>query len=748
MSCASPERLQAKDPTNCYDGIKTPRLWCNLGLQVANAAGPGALMNSSLRIAGLAALGMAATISSAQVFVPGTLIIGRSGNGAALGNLGVNGYGLFASSKLIGPSGLLNAFAPDNGTAGTATATSFTTSGSATSDGYIGRGPNGIFLGLGGYSSSSAAGSVATSATVNRRLVGVPFTAGVANNPSYNFSTVTDNTAPNALTGNNCRMMVTADGQNYYIASALGLFYHQAGAANALQLLTTVVSVRQVFIAGGSLWYGTNTGLFRLSGLPTTAGQVGTQVVSGTSLYGVSFLDGQNMLLADDTPTTGGLRLATITGAGVNWGNVSTGLPVTTTQLNNTAIRGLASDGIRAYATNTTTSNNNLLSYPTLSGTPASVTLDAAGTNNAFRGVALAPEPSVVNAAYSGTSGVQRIALRHQGTATDPFVRSVRVANVNFSSWSAAATLATVGYRGQIVDMAVDNVGNTIMLNVVPDATFTGYVYSIIRVSADGTQTDEGPLSAGAPSQVAPTGFIPVAIAGNPSSNSAAVLMWSPAANVARLGIVTLPPAFGGGVTTVADWGPYLAASAAHRAADVAFTSTGTPRILFSTLAAGVGSYEVLNADTASTQSSFCTGGGIANLRALSLTVEPGGNIRLLQSGSDNGRPNQFRVDTATSGSVAPSTVGTQYTQDSSTNNPVTSQPIWNQMWAVSVNWDVALARPNVVLAGSNGSLVPSALTTEPRLNVPGSYRGWALNPANNNVAFATYRFFPGINVN
>jgi len=690
----------------------------------------------------LAAL-VGVSVVNAQ-FTPGTLIVGRAGNGTTYSTSGQGGFSLYSSSKLVGAPSVAYAFPLNNGTAHTAGTNTFTTS-IINDDGKLTRSPNGMFLGVAGFSTSTALNDISSS-SASRRIVQAPFTSNLTNNSSFSFINPTT-----TLGGGDIHSAITLTGAGTWVANVSGLWYFASGSNVGVQILQSPEPVYSFTIAGGNIFYVGNSGWNRINGTPTTAGQVPVNLSSDSTLQMVDFIDGQNAIVA--SWTTDGLRKMSLSSG--NWGTTSGGNALTFTTISAAApdLSNIATDGIRAYSVEYSALDGTVLrGYPSVTGATTPVTLHTAAANTSYRGLALAPEPSIINSDYSGTSGVQRFAMRVPGTASDAYVKAVRIANVSFNipTHRVATTVATVGYKGQIQDMAVDNNGNTLLLNVVPNATFTGYVYSIIRVSADGTQTDEGPLSAGVPSQAAPAGFMPVALAGNPAGGTAAVLLQSTTSNQCQIGLVTLPNAIGSGVSSIANWGAYVSGTGSHRAIDVAYSTSGDLKVLFSGFSGGNGSNEVLSitGSGALASTSFSTMSGIAGLSAQSLAIDSNGDARVLLTGKANGRPNQFRVDTSASGSTSPAAPGSAYTQDSSVNNTVTSQPIYSQMWAIGLNYDAGTSNPIVTFAGSNGSLNSTTLAGDQRLNIPGSFRAWRLSNTTNAAQLATYRFMPGYNLN
>lgn len=694
-------------------------------------------MNNRLRLLAFACAAAVSGAAVAQSFTPGTLILGRVGNGAvAINGDGTGGMAALSIGKTVSTPTVVYTF-PN--AVGTASGTSFTVNGTSLAEGLMFRSPNGVLAVVGGYGAShSTPGSSVGGFVGPRRAAAIPFTGQLINNPNINVDSSSSTATLNGLA---VRGAVSADGLNFWYATSTGLWYVPVGGA-AVQVVATGV-LRNVHIFGGNLYYNTQTQVFRVNGLPTAAGATTTQITGGgtPNLNAFTIVDSTTMLLVDEA---GGTRRVILTG-GATWDTVTT--PQDTTpaanQMNATAARSIATDGHRVYVTNTSGNNNSLLGMAYVpTGTTTTTIIHTSGANFKHTGAALAPEPSFIAADTTAASGVTRFAMRTQGTATDPFIRAVRIANVNTATHGAAATIATVPYRGQIADMAVSSTGQTLLLNVIPNGTFNGWLYSLIRVSADGSTFDEGPITSGVPSAVAEAGFVPIQVDCHPTNPEASVLLWNPTTNTARIHVVNIS-----GVPTVTGLnGPYTAGAAAVRARDIAYSSDGTAHILFSAFTAGTGDYDVQRVTGPTTNAGFATGSQ-PNLMGTSLAFDLTGAARILLTGAANGRPNQMSLVTAPNGSVAPSVVGTSYTLDSTTTNTVTSQPIWNQMWAQGVSWDNGAGTAMVYFAGSNGSLNATALGAEPRLNIPGSFRAWRMASGSNNVNLATYRFFPGLNL-
>lgn len=691
----------------------------------------------------VASLVLSSSVSFGQIFTPGRLIVARVGDGITMDTTGRGGMRLFSSTKLAGaPTQLINFPFETSLNSNTGDANTFTTP-FLEDDAKISRSGNGLFLSVAGYSTSSASVGLSLSAT-SRRIMNLPVTTTLINNPANTVITPTTGVVDGS---GFIYQAATLNGGDAYVSCDLGLYYIAAGATTATRLVTEPVFSFQ--IAGGNIFYVGDSGFNRITGLPTSGTPTVTNLSNDSTFQMVDIVNGTTAIGA--SWDTGGLRRMTLSSG--NWTTTSGGAAITFTTIDSTIARlsNIETDGIRAYSVNYDSGPNTLRGYSTIAGAGTVTTLHAANTLTSYRGLSLAPEASVIGSAYSGTSGVQRVAMRHVGTGTDAYTRSVRVANVSFASSRTATTLATVPYRGHIQDMAVDNNGNTLMLNVVPNTTFTGWVYSIIRVSADGTQTDEGPVNgSGEPIQAAPGALMPVALAAHPTTGQAAVLFQNTTTNQCQIGLVTLPGAIGSGVSTIANWGAYVSSTGAQRAVELAYSATGNLRVLFSEFTGGNGAGQVLtiNSATVNDTTNFSTFSTIAGMQPTGLAFDAAGNARVLQSGAANSRPNVFRVDTSNSGATTLATTGTQYTRDSSTTNTVTSAALFNQGMAIGLSYDRAQSLPVVTLAGTNGSLNSTTLAGDQRLNIPGSFRAWQLNNTTNVAAFSTYRFMPGFNLN
>ena len=368
-----------------------------------------------------------AQAANAGVITAGNLLVSRFGDGTtALGSaataVAINEYTTAASQSSAVQS---IAFA-------TSGANQFTDSGSASSDGYLNT-YNG-YVAISGYNSASGTASVAST---NTKVVQVlDSTGSVVNRAVF----PTTGTMP--FTANNIRSAIATSATNFYATgtgsgtpSTGGAWY--SNSTTYTQVSSTVTgqptNMRNVGIFGGQLYAssasGTSFGINAIgTGLSTSSGNTSSLFINagtGASTYGFVMFDTNSdsimdlAYLADDrTAAGGGLQKWVLSGS--TWTNSWSLLVNATGTLSSTAgsgfagIRGLTGiwdsvNGAQLYATTTETSNNRLISIRDNGSTPTTATnLASAGTNYAFRGVALTPGaiPAPGCAALVGLAGL------------------------------------------------------------------------------------------------------------------------------------------------------------------------------------------------------------------------------------------------------------------------------------------------------------------------------------------------------
>ena len=216
-------------------------------------------------------------------------------------------------------------------------------------------------------------------------------------------------TALNAFSANNPRSVATPDGVNLWIDGAnSGVLYTTLGNASFTTLGTNFTNLRQIGIFGSQLYVSSSSSTLRLgqvgTGLPTMATQTITGLpgfaTSGGSPYGFFFttLNGgtgpDTLYVADDGATPAG-PAAGLTKYSLVGGNWTTSGTVGGAADAYRSVAGVVSGtSVTLYATGNGTKLVTITDSSgyngTFSGTPTS--LATAATNEAFRGVALAPQ--------------------------------------------------------------------------------------------------------------------------------------------------------------------------------------------------------------------------------------------------------------------------------------------------------------------------------------------------------------------
>lgn len=359
--------------------------------------------------------------AQAAPFLPDDVVIYRVGDGSA--TLASAGTAVFLDE--YSPTGtLVQSYALPTAAAGAALP--LVASGSASSEGFLSTSSDGRFLVLTGYDAAAGTTGVAstTSAAVPREVATVSSTGALVQTTLNNFSAT------------NIRSAASPDGSLLYAAGnangILSLTSGSSGTAGTV-ISTTSVNNRTVLTANGQLYLSTSSGTtLRIAtvgtGLPTTTGQTavevsgvpissttGTAVKAPTSFFVASLgAAGDTIYIADgDNNTIEKFSLA---------GGTFT-LKGTATLMGITGITGRTVNGVEQIFETTPTGLYVLADASgaggTLSGTPT--LLASAGTNEAFRGVTLAPvnvpEPSpaavtCVGAVLIGASSLIRLLKR------------------------------------------------------------------------------------------------------------------------------------------------------------------------------------------------------------------------------------------------------------------------------------------------------------------------------------------------
>jgi hypothetical protein len=294
--------------------------------------------------------------------------------------------------------------------------------GSSSAEGNISRSADGRFIVATGYNSTIPAGASLTSSS--SAVGSVVRTVGflqVATGGIDTSNFVSD------LGTNPARSAVSADGNQFWLTGAgLGIRYAPVGVTTGLttQITATPSNARSMKIFAGQLYTITGQGTaFRVatvgSGLPTTAGQVTSNIPGGPtsgSQHTAEFFDLSpavpgldTMYTVDDSSGSAGAIYKYSLVAG-NW--VQNGVAAA----QNNTWRGLSGYSFGSTATLFATNGINLQKLVDTAGynqpmsTLTPTLLATAGANQAFRGVVYIPEPATL----AGVAALGLVALRRR----------------------------------------------------------------------------------------------------------------------------------------------------------------------------------------------------------------------------------------------------------------------------------------------------------------------------------------------
>ena len=304
-----------------------------------------------------------------------------------------------------------------------------TLSGTATSEGALSLSSDGQYLLMGGFAAAvGTAGVASTSSSAANRVVARISADGTINTLTY----VTDS----RVGGGDIRSAASDNGTDLWATSsqtAAGTYFVPSfSAANATISPLVAINSRVVAVFGGQLYYSTGsgtTGVYQVgTGLPTSGTQPTTLIAGSASPYAFFFADlgtseaGLDTLyLADDsagqikkfTKVSGvwsQTGSATFSGARGLTGVVSGS---TVTLYATTGASGSTGGGTLVKLVDSTGYNGTLSSIVT--------TLATAATNEAFRGVAFAPQagtPTNPSASGTATSAAAGTSTSFAGTIT------------------------------------------------------------------------------------------------------------------------------------------------------------------------------------------------------------------------------------------------------------------------------------------------------------------------------------------
>ena len=344
--------------------------------------------------ASIAAL-LATSIAGAATFGAGDIVVYQVGNGST--SLTGSSAPVFLDEYTITGALVQQIALPT-----TASGANFalTDSGSASSDGMLTLSANGTALILTGYNAPTGTASIASASTSQ--------TIGIV---SYN-GIIDTSTTTTAFNGNNIRGAASVNGAGVWVVGGQGgvVFLSDGGSGSGTVVSSTNANDRFVDIAGGQLYTSSSASSDSFKGIgtvgagtPTTSGQTTTVIPgqatgSNNESFALAALNGSstpNTLYVADTS----LGIEKFSLEGSSW--VETG-----------SIAGSNIEGLTVSVVNSTTvdlfatSSGSSGISGTLSGVVDSsgfegtlsgslTTLATASTNEAFRGVALAPQLTV-----------------------------------------------------------------------------------------------------------------------------------------------------------------------------------------------------------------------------------------------------------------------------------------------------------------------------------------------------------------
>jgi hypothetical protein len=368
----------------------------------------------------LAALVVASTVNAQSItsFTPGDLVVYTTTSGSPLTSAAsaVSLEEYTTSGTLVGSMNVSSAAIADS--------TQLTASGTATSEGQITF--NGQYIALTGYTGSiSTSGITGTSSTADPRIV-----ATVGMNGAFSFSSL--GTTP--YSGNNIRGAYASGSSSIWAVGAgsgtNGVWFTSGSAP--VNLITG--GIRAINAFNNQLFIDTGTAIQSVgSGLPTSGTQTATTLatLTGSGATGNAFIMfdlgagptqfGENTLYvansASSSANTTAIEKFSYTGTSwVNTGDISIG------GIGNSTVGALGLTGetiagsVVLYGTSSNGGNGTIFDFTdstgydgTVSGTAA--TLAIAGTDQAFRGIVVVPEPASLAIAF-GAGALALVAWR------------------------------------------------------------------------------------------------------------------------------------------------------------------------------------------------------------------------------------------------------------------------------------------------------------------------------------------------
>ena len=298
-----------------------------------------------------------------------------------------------------------------------------TGSGTANSEGFLNLSENGRYIVLGGYNRALTVTSGASGNGIgkyaNERTIGLLDVA------TGTVDTTTRGAWGLGSAGQNIRSVASNDGTSFYASTDGGIYYGAYGTSAAAPALIKSGNLRVLEISGGNLLVGSGSvnaiatgsvagAIGTTSGLPTSTANMTTLFKgAGSSPYGYSLLDLNNDGVDEtayiaDSASAGGISKMYFDGN--TW--VSKGVIAGTYGGLEAVYNGTSVDIFVTAANGLTLSTLNDASAIGGALTGTVTTIGTAGTNTAFRGVAVAAVPEPSAQALLGLGMVALVAVR------------------------------------------------------------------------------------------------------------------------------------------------------------------------------------------------------------------------------------------------------------------------------------------------------------------------------------------------
>lgn len=319
---------------------------------------------------------------------PGNLVVLQAGDGG--GSLVNKGNAVFLKeylrSTVAQPAPVTTVSIPTTGM------NRLVISGSAATEGLITRSADSAHIVISGYDTSTT-NTVALPGSSSTSINRVVDTVGLYGVPGRAATTT-------ALSGTNIRGAVKGSGNDYWAVGGNGGVQYLGNSSAAASLGTTPTNIRAIQAFNGNLYFssttGTNPGITKISGMPTTAAAGSAALLFST---GVNSQPGDFAINTGETIAyVADSRAAA--GGGIQKWVLNTGTWMCMDTLNvGTGARGLAVDWSSTFPRLFATTNDNRLVAVTDSNYATGyvnsyVTLATAPSGTAFRGVAFTPKPA------------------------------------------------------------------------------------------------------------------------------------------------------------------------------------------------------------------------------------------------------------------------------------------------------------------------------------------------------------------